>query len=60
MTSPTKEPVTVGGWYENQDGTVSLYRWHDGRLKLDTTVLSWDAVPSNDKRLACPPKEYKR
>lgn len=30
--SATKEPVTVGGWYEHEDGTVGEYVWREGHF----------------------------
>ena len=29
---PTKEPVTIGGWYANTDGTWTEYIWRNGQL----------------------------
>lgn len=40
MTTTIK-PVTASGWYENTDGTVSLYTWRSGRANKDRTVASW-------------------
>lgn len=52
MTNTT-EPVTLGGWYENTDGTVSEYRWIDGgRLVLRRTVSGWGSVPAREADLA--------
>jgi len=59
----TKEPVTTGGWYEHTDGTVGLYSWNSGQLKLVSTVLDWEHVPSREESLAQdipPPKDYTR
>jgi hypothetical protein len=46
------EVVTIGGWYENADGTVSEYLWVTGALRLGRTVASWDDVPSREYDLA--------
>ena len=32
MSNPTKEPVTISGWYENVDGTWTEYAWRNGQL----------------------------
>ena len=38
-------PITTGGWYENDDGTISLYRWADVRVLVPVVTLgSWDDV----------------
>lgn len=42
----TKEPVTVGGWYEHTDGTVGEYHWRDGFAQLVRTVSGWAEVPA--------------
>lgn len=42
--SPTLEPVTVGGYYEHQDGTVGRYVWSSGTLCLIATYPNWPAV----------------
>lgn len=51
--APTIEPVTVGGWYENTDGSVSEYRWQSvGQSqghRLVRTVASWADVPGRDE-----------
>lgn len=43
--TPTKEPITMGGWYECTDGSVSLFRWAHGHAKRVRTVASWTEVP---------------
>jgi hypothetical protein len=48
MATRTKEPVTFGGWYEHEDGTVGLYGWHHGQPKCSTCVASWADVPKRD------------
>lgn len=49
---PTKEPVTVEGWYENTDGTVSRYYWNSGRLREAESVASWEHVPTPEQAQA--------
>lgn len=44
----TKEPVTIGGWYEHDDGTVGEYTWFEGQVKLSRTVATWADVPSRE------------
>ncbi len=56
----TKEPVTIGGWYEHTDGSVGHYLWANGNARLQRTVPSWADVPSDEERLAAPPREYQR
>ena len=46
------EIVTLGGWYENADGTVSEQVWVAGALRLGRTVDSWWDVPSREYDLA--------
>lgn len=48
----TIKPVTLSGWYENEDGTVTQYAWRAGRLEADQTVPSWAEVPSREHDLA--------
>jgi hypothetical protein len=48
--SPTKEPVTVSGWYEHVDGTWSLFTWRDGQLVHDATAASAAEIPSREER----------
>lgn len=47
----TKTPVTVSGWYENTDGTVTHYGWRDGQLYSGSTVEGWADVPNRDYAL---------
>jgi hypothetical protein len=51
MTIHTKEPVTLGGWYEHEDGTVGDYQWSQGQAQLVRTVASWAEVPSRAQDL---------
>lgn len=46
LTKPsvTLTPVTVSGWYENTDGTVTFYHWQDGQLIKGRTVNGWSDV----------------
>lgn len=37
-------PVTLGGLYENTDGTVSRYTWRGGHLDCDWTEPTWAAA----------------
>lgn len=37
-TSHGNEPVSVSGWYANQDGTMTRYDWRNGRLYEGWTV----------------------
>jgi len=46
------EIVTLGGWYENADGTVSEQVWVAGALRLGRTVPGWAEVPSREYDLA--------
>jgi hypothetical protein len=46
--SRTLEPVTVGGWYEHDDGSVVEYLWIDGGLRQTRTAASWADVPERD------------
>jgi hypothetical protein len=49
MTTTIK-PVTTSGWYENTDGTVSLYTWRNGRANKDQTVASWAEIKTELER----------
>ena len=40
----TLGPVTVGGWYENVDGSVTEYVWRAGSLCEGKTVPGWEDV----------------
>jgi len=35
------QPVTMTGWYENNDGTVTYRYWLNGRLCDGATLRSW-------------------
>lgn len=49
MTSiRTLEPVTLVGWYENTDGSVTHYEWRDGILVTMETARDWEAVGALD------------
>ena len=41
----TRDPVTVGGWYEETDGRVAEYRWRNGQPRRERVVASWAEVP---------------
>lgn len=49
MKRTTKEPVQLGGWYENTDGTVTHYGWLNGRLCAGRTLRDWAAVDVWDR-----------
>lgn len=42
--APTKEPVTLGGWYELTNGCVAEFKWIDGQLERCATVANWSAL----------------
>lgn len=46
MDTKTITPVTTGGWYEHDDGTIGQYFWRSGQLHLDRTVADWGDVPT--------------
>lgn len=48
----TKEPVTLSGWYEHDDGTVGEYRLNQYGAQLARTVASWAEVPSREDDIA--------
>lgn len=47
----TKEPVTVGGWYELTDGRVQRFGWVAGQVHAHEIVESWADVPTDAERL---------
>ena len=48
----TKEPVTLSGWYEHDDGSVGEYRIdHQHGPQLTRAVVGWADVPSREQDL---------
>lgn len=46
----TQQPVTVGGWYENTDGTWTEYTWRAGRLDAGRTQAQPETPEERDAR----------
>lgn len=48
--APLVEPVTLGGWYERTDGTVTEYWWRGtGQLHEGRTVASWAVLAAESE-----------
>jgi hypothetical protein len=60
VSARTLESVTVGGWYENDDGTVTEYTWRAGRLCTGETASSWTEVSEIDSRREQANADYER
>lgn len=37
-------PVTVGGWYEQANGSVAEYAWFRGEVRMVRSAVSWSEV----------------
>jgi hypothetical protein len=48
----TKEPVTVGGWYENTDGSWTEYTWRNGELVELRTAAEPETSEQRSERWA--------
>ena len=44
----SKEPVTLSGWYELNDGRVQYFYWHHGQLMAGEVVESWADTRKRD------------
>lgn len=54
------EPVTTGGWYEHDDGTVCEYHWRTGVLVQTQSVAGWADVPRPASEGPLSPRSYER